>query len=255
MTETGLPVLAAIQPTQLPKAALLPLSIVKAGPAAGFAWEEFFAASLRNPHTRAAYSRAVKQFLTWLGPGVALTDITPAMVGSYFDQHGGSPATKKLALAAIRGLFDRMVNRHVIILNPAASVRGERYEVIEGKTPEITVEQARTLLKSIRLSKTVQHADREITVPLTVGLRDRAIIGMLIYTAARAGAVAKLRLKHFTWDGSQWTLRFEEKGGKSREIPVRHDLQGFILDYIAAADLANAPRDTPLFRQRSPHKR
>jgi hypothetical protein len=46
---------------------------------------------------------------------------------------------------------------------------------------------------------------------------------------ARVGAVAKLRLKDFAHDGSQWTLRFDEKGGKSREIPVRHDLEQFIL--------------------------
>ena len=223
--------------------------LVNQAPAANFAWDEFFAASLRNQHTRTAYRRAVRQFFEWIQPHVAaLTDITPALVGAYFDQHQGSPATKKLALAAIRGLFDRMVTRHVIVLNPAASVRGERYQVIEGKTPEITAEQARTLMKSIPTSRTVRFSDGETAVSLMVGLRDRAIIGVCIYTAARAGAVAKLRVKHLTWDGSQWTLRFEEKGGKSREIPVRHDLQVFLLDYVAAASLSGAPGDTPLFR-------
>jgi site-specific recombinase XerD len=60
--------------------------------------------------------------------------------------------------------------------------------------------------------------------------------------------VAKLRLKHLAHDGSQWTLRFEEKGGKAREIPVRHDLERFLLEYLDAAGLRAAPRDTPLFR-------
>ncbi|HTU21168.1 MAG TPA: tyrosine-type recombinase/integrase, partial [Gemmataceae bacterium] len=81
-----------------------------------------------------------------------------------------------------------------------------------------------------------------------VGLRDRAAIGVMIFTAARAGAIAKLRHKHFSHDGSQWTLRFEEKGGKSREIPVRHDLERFLLAYLEAAQLQDAPGDTPLFR-------
>jgi integrase len=81
-----------------------------------------------------------------------------------------------------------------------------------------------------------------------VGLRDRAVIAVLIFTAAPVGAVSKLRLKHFEHDGSQWTLRFEEKGGKSREIPVRHDLQGLILAYRAVASLESEPRDSPLFR-------
>ena len=74
-----------------------------------------------------------------------------------------------------------------------------------------------------------------------MGRRDQAAIGVMIFTAARAGAVAKLRLKHFAHDGTQWTLRFDEKGGKSREIPVRHDLERFLLDDIADARLKGAP--------------
>ena len=46
-----------------------------------------------------------------------------------------SVATRKQHLAAIRHYFDGLVTRPAIILNPALSVRGERYQ--EGKTPEI----------------------------------------------------------------------------------------------------------------------
>jgi integrase/recombinase XerD len=118
-----------------------------------------------------------------------------------------------LALAALRGFFDRLVQRHVVILNPAASVKGVKETVIEGKTPEITVEQARALLASVATGH-------------LIGLRDRAILATLAYTACRAGAVAKLRLGDFQNEGTQYVLRFQEKGGKSREIPVRHDLEG-----------------------------
>lgn len=74
------------------------------------------------------------------------------------------------------------------------------------------------------------------------------MIATLIYTAARAGAVARLRRKDLRHDGTQYTLRFGEKGGKSREIPVRHDLEGYLLDYLRRAGLDDAPGDTPLFR-------
>ena len=57
--------------------------------------------------------------------------------------------------------------------------------------------------------------------PDLVGLRDRAILAVLAYTAARVGAVAKLTFKSLRHDGTQYALRFAEKGGKSREIPVR----------------------------------
>jgi hypothetical protein len=51
-----------------------------------------------------------------------------------------------------------------VILNPAASVRAERYQAVVGKTPEITVEAARRLLASV--------GDRQVD-----GLRDRAVVG------------------------------------------------------------------------------
>ena len=43
-------------------------------------------------------------------------------------------------------------------------------------------------------------------------------------------------------------LHFDEKSGKSREIPVRHDLQELIDAYVDAAGLRDAPKDTPLFQ-------
>ena len=48
--------------------------------------------------------------------------------------------------------------------------------------------------------------------------------------------------------GDQWMLHFDEKGGKSREIPVRHDLEQMLFDYIDAAGLRDAPKEFPLFR-------
>ena len=252
---TNLPALraAAVAVKQTP----LPALVAQAGPVASRVWDDFFSASLRNPHTRAAYRRAVRCFLGWMEleyPGVPLHEITPAQVGKYFDQLDGSPPKRKLHLAALRRLFDLFVTRHLMVLNPASCVRGERYQVIEGKTPEISAEQARTLIASVPISRKVRvmpipgQQPEEITVPLLVGLRDRAALGVMLFTAARAGAIAKLRLKHLRHDGSQWTLRFEEKGGKSREIPVRHDLERLLRDYVEAAGLADAGADTPLFR-------
>ncbi len=214
----------------------VPRIVSVASPAATFAWDEFFLGTLRNSHTRAAYGRAVHSFLEWLdSSGIPLAKTTPGLVGTYLDQLELSVPSKKLSLAALRRFFDALVNRHVLLLNPAASVRGERYEVVEGKTPAISTEQARALLASI-----------DTGTP--VGLRDRALIGCLIYTAARAGAVAGLRLKDFTHDGTQYSLRFAEKGGKQREIPVRHDLERYLREYLAAAIADDEPKTSPLFR-------
>jgi site-specific recombinase XerD len=217
----------------------LPAIVRQAGPAAVFAANEFFYGRVRNEHTRVAYRRAVDRFLAWCEQrGLALARIAPGDVGQYFDglrKTNLGIATRKQHLAAVRHFFDGMVTRHAVILNPALSVREERYEVIEGKTPEITVQHARKLLASIGTAT-------------AIGLRDRAILAILAYTCSRAGAAAKLRRGDFYDIGDQWILRFEEKGGKSREIPVRHDLQQMIAAYIEAAGLEQASKDAPLFR-------
>jgi integrase/recombinase XerD len=228
----------------------LPVLVENAGPAARFAWDEFFYAEHHNPHTQKAYMAAVKRFLAWAEEqGVELPSITPGMVGQYLVGLGGSAAKRNLHLSALRGFFDRLVNRHVVILNPAASVKGVKDSVVEGKTPEMAIDQARTLMASIRIAETVKDDQgQEIRRPLVVGLRDLAILATLRFTACRGGAVGKLRLGDFQDEGSQYVLRFQEKGGKSREIPVRHDLEGVILAYIEAAGIAAQPKDSPLFR-------
>jgi integrase/recombinase XerD len=224
--------------------ATMPALITAAGPAAAFVWDEFFTAGIRNPHTRRAYTHAVRRFLAWANSqGCELSRLTPGMLGSYLDGLPGTIPTRKQHLAALRGFFDALVLRHVVILNPAASVRAERYTVVEGKTPEITIDHARTLLHSIRVAIETEVGQ----VPHVVGLRDRAVIGILIYTAARIGAVASLKRGSLAHDGMQWSLRFAEKGGKSREIPLRHDLQLMVLAYLDAAGLLAAGKDTPLF--------
>jgi site-specific recombinase XerD len=230
--------------------AILPELVERAGGAARFAWEEFFFAEHHNPHTRRAYESAVRRFLSWCeGEGVELASISPGMVGQYVTALGGSAAKRNLHLSALRGFFDRMVQRHVLLLNPAASVSDVKETVVEGKTPEITIEQARNLIASVKTAYTVKvKGQKPQEVVSVVGLRDRAILATLAYTACWAKAIAKLRLQDFQNDGEQYVLRFQEKGGKSREIPVRLELQRDILAYLRAAGIAAHNKDRLLFR-------
>jgi integrase/recombinase XerD len=214
----------------------VPEILVRAGANAVFAAEEFFKATINNAHTKRAYSRAIARFLAWCEQkGVELRAITPGLAGEYLGELPVSPPTKNQALAALRHFFDGLVTRHAVALNPFASVRGVKHNVAEGTTPEISIEQARKLLRSID----VGHV---------VGLRDRAMLGVLAYTGARVGAVARLRLGDLRNLGEHRALRFREKGGKLREIPVRVDLDIWLREYLDAAGILGQDDKTPLFR-------
>lgn len=215
------------QPISVAAEPALPDIVRLAGPSAKFAYEEFFYARIRNGHTRKAYRHAVHRFLDFVEQhDLQMRNISPSFIGQYFDSLTLATATKKLHLSALRNFFDELVLRHVVVLNPALSVRTERHQVLEGKTPELSVKQVRKLLNSIDISH-------------VVGLRDRAVLATLIYTAARVGAVSRLRQRDFYDVGEQYCLRFTDKGGKSREIPVRHDLRGYLLDYQDACSNGN----------------
>lgn len=238
MTDPAPPSPAGILPSVITDE--LPAIITRAGPNAVFAAHEFFSGLIRNPHTRRAYMKAVTDFLEWSGKhgGGQLSQIAPWHVGKYMEEMaeaGTSIATRNMRLSALRHFFDRMVNRHAIALNPARTVRGEKLNVMEGRTPEIPIAEVRKLLAAIDTSH-------------IVGLRDRAILAVMVYTTSRRSAVAKLRKEDFYYAGEQWMLHFSEKGGKSREVPVRHDLEQYILAYMDGAGLLDAPKDTPLFQ-------
>jgi integrase/recombinase XerD len=107
----------------------IPQIIEDLGPAGEYVWTEFFSAQLRNRYTRAAYRNAVTVFLEHIQTrGLVLKHLTPGDVGAYMDQMKGSIPKKKLHLSAIRPFCDLLCTRHVMLLNPALSVRGDRYQ-------------------------------------------------------------------------------------------------------------------------------
>jgi integrase/recombinase XerD len=193
----------------------LPSTIGRAGEAAAWRFIEFFAATIRNRNTRAAYAQAVMQFFTWCEKHRVhtLPQIKPVVIAAYIENHPAAAPTVKQHLAAIRMLFDFLVTGQVIPMNPAASVRGPKYVVKRGKTPVLTAEEARALLDSIKTDS-------------VVGLRDRAIIGLMCYTFARVSAAVNLRVEDYYLVGKRQWIRLHEKGGKRHEVPAHHHARG-----------------------------
>ena len=215
----------------------LPSAIREAGADAQRRFIEFFAANIRNPNTRLAYARAVWRFFEWCEQRrVSLSDITPLHVSLYVEERMrvASAPTVKQHLAAIRVLCDWLVVGQVLKTNPASSVRGPKYSIKKGKTPVLSADEARELLEGI-------------DVTTIAGLRDRALIAVMVYSFARVGAVVAMSVEDYFSQGRRMWFRLHEKGGKLHDVPAHHKAEEYVDAYLDVA-LIEADRHTPLFR-------
>jgi len=215
----------------------LPGIIVAAGEHASRRFIEFFTANIRNRNTRQAYAHAVGRFLDWCEANhLNLDGLEPIAIAAYIEQlmTVRSAPTVKQHLAAIKMLMDWMVIGQVLPFNPAASVRGPRHVVKKGKTLVLSAEQARQLLDSIDTTT-------------LVGLRDRALIGAMVYSFARVSAVVNMDVEDYWQNGKRWWLRLHEKGGKHHEVPAHHNAEHYLDAYLQAAGITDDAK-TPLFR-------
>ena len=204
---------------------VLPQVIVDAGPQATGRFLEFFAGRIANARTRAAYARAVGQFLGWCeARGLGLRDVSPLHVAAYIRTHPGSAPTVKQHLAAIRMLGDWLVVSQVLPVNPAAGVRGPKHVVTKGATPVLSPAEARKLLESI-------------DTDALAGLRDRALLSVMLYSFARVSAVLGMRRQDYFGQGSRGWLRLHEKGGKRHDVPAHHRAAAALDAYVEAGGL------------------
>jgi integrase/recombinase XerD len=213
---------------------------------------EFFTAQVNNDHTRKAYLNATRRFAEWCDARgiLRLADVQAFHVAAFVKhlQAKFSPPTVKQHLAALRMLFDWLVTGHVLDVNPAHAVRGPKYVVKKGKTPVLSADEARTLLNSIKMvRKTADKEGAETEEPALVGLRDRALIGVMVYTFARINAVLQMKVCDYFVQRRRGWVRLHEKGGKEHEVPCHHNLEQYLDEYIAAAGIAGDP-DAPLFQ-------
>jgi site-specific recombinase XerD len=228
-----------------------PTVIQAAGKRAVRRFVEFFTAEIQNPNTRKAYAYAVSEFLAWCeARGLLLETLQPVGIAAYLEhlaqrpvqpQNKGKKSKRALSkpsikqnLAAIRMFLDYMVLGQMIPMNPASSVRGPKYQVEKGKTPVLSPEDARLLLDSIDIST-------------LLGLRDRALIAVMVYSFARVSAVLGMKVEDYYPNGKRWWFRLTEKGSNFIERPAHHNAESYLDDYIRATGIGDQKK-TPLFR-------
>lgn len=232
MTEERLP--ATLQASN---AFILPAVIADEGGKASERFFTFFTDTIRNKNTREAYHRNARRFFEWAqGRGLALKDIKSFHVSAFIEELGRthSAPTVKQNLATIRMLFDWMILGQIVELNPAQAVRGPKHVVKKGKTPVLSEDEARELLQSIDVSD-------------LVGLRDRALIAVILYSFARIEAALGMDVSDYFPQGKRWWFRLREKGGKQHDMPAHHKAEEYVDAYIEAAGLKDQ-KNAPLFR-------
>lgn len=138
-----------------------------------------------------------------------MAQLTP-VVAAYIEelgQHLDKPSVKQ-HLAALRMLFDYLVTGQVLPTNPAYAVRDPKHMMKTGRTPVLTTEETRNLL---------DHID----VNTVVGLRDRALIGVMVYSFARVGAVVGMNVEDYFREGKRWWFRLHERAASAtRSQPI-----------------------------------
>jgi site-specific recombinase XerD len=187
---------------------------------------------------QAAFASPSPTVLTWCAsaglPSIAA--IQPVHVAAWIEasmRELAAPSVKQ-RLAALRHLFDWLVNGQVVPVNPAHTVRGPRHVVTSGQTPVLDPAEARALL------------DR-IDTGTVAGLRDRALIGLMVYSFARIGAALGMAVEDVYTQNRRLWVRLREKGGKRHAMPCHHNLEEYLVAYLDGAGLRSDPKG-PLFR-------
>ena len=200
---------------------------------------EWFA-NIDNPRTRRAYQNDLEDFCSFVGLTGAdeFRAVTRAHVLAWraqLETRGLAGATIRRKLAALASLFDHLLENNAVAGgNPVHGVKRPKIETNEGKTPALGDDQAKLLLEA---------PDTE-TVK---GVRDRAILAVLLYHGLRREEAARLTMGDLVERRGIKHLRVHGKGKKIRFLPLHPVAAERIYAYLEW-DSARDTSSGPLFR-------
>lgn len=200
---------------------------------------EWFA-NIDNPRTRRAYQIDLDDFCGFVGLTGAeeFRAVTRAHVLAWradLETRGLAGATIRRKLAALASLFDHLLENNAVAGgNPVHGVKRPKVESNEGKTPALGDNQAKSLL----------------TAPdgwTLKGIRDRAILAVLLYHGLRREEAAQLMTNDLQDRRGIKHLQVRGKGGKTRYLPLHPVAADRIYEYLER-DSQREPGNGPLFR-------
>jgi site-specific recombinase XerD len=184
---------------------------------------------LNSPHSKRAYGRAIYSFLGWWQDG-GKPPLVKAIVQKYLthlQEKGLSPATVNLHISAIRKLAAEAADNGLIpqdIANVIGKVKGVRFAGVRVGN-WLTKDQAQILINTPDTTK-------------IKGLRDRAILAVLVGTGLRRAEVANLEFQHIQQREGRWVIvDLVGKGNRVRTVPIPSWVKVAIDEWAKAADI------------------
>lgn len=190
--------------------------------------EDIWLAGQLSPHTRRAYRADIEHFMRSLhvDSREGLLAITRAHVVAWrrlMEQEGAKPRTIQRRLAALSSLFQHFIEHHITTHNPVQSVKRPKAGGQQrGTTPAFSTQEAAALLEA---------PDNETVL----GLRDRALLSVLLQAGLRRSELTGLRVKDFCREEGFDALRFIKKGNVEHKVVVHPQTAARIRDYLTAA--------------------
>jgi len=185
---------------------------------------------LTSPHSKVMYNLALDEFLAWYqsqgAPG--LTKATVNAYKAYLqDTTDYAPSTINLRLSAIRKLANEAADNDLILDSQANGV---------SKVKGITI-------RGVRLGNwlDLDEAQRLINTPEKTrlkGLRDRAILALMIGAGLRRSEVAKLHFEQLQQREGRWVIPdLVGKGNRTRTVPVPAWAKGALDEWTKTANI------------------
>jgi integrase/recombinase XerD len=193
-------------------------------------------------HTRVNYARDLQQFLDFqvirANAFEDLARVHPEEVATWRDalrDRGYTNASIRRKLTTLRSLFSYLQVYGYVGANPAHGKFVAAPAVPrDGKTVGLSPKDCRQLLEAPDLMS-------------PAGIRDRALLGVLAYSACRVGELVGLRVGDFRTSGEHRVLAIYGKGGKERTVPLHVEAVERLNRWIEVAGIT-LDRNGALFR-------
>jgi len=189
-------------------------------------------ATLTSAKTKAAYAAALQEFVLWMvkrgeSPSKPLLETWRAELVA----RGLAVSSINQRLSAVRLLFRQAAERGALPADEAARLA----------SVENLKQQGQRLGKWL----TEKEAGRLLGVPdatTKIGLRDRAILALLVVCALRRDELVRLEVSHLQLRDERWVLLdFLGKGRRHRTVAVPHWVKRILDAWLTASEITEGP--------------